>query len=541
MPGAALGLAGAAGDGRVVLGYTVAPAAGGTPPTATATDTVTPAPTRAPAFSDGDFETPHLGAVFRTYATGGAFGSWTVDSGSVDLIGTYWRGANFGAGDGTSGDQSVDMNGKVPGSIHQDFATTPGATYDVIFYLAGNPDGANARKTLTVSVGAPGDPAPPTGLYTAAKGSDYGHMGWTREALQFTACATCTTTRLTLSGDPGADAKGGAYGPVVDDIAIAPSASGSTATAQAALVAGQTATAQAAATGTAQAGQTATAGAQQTATVGAQQTATAQAAATATAQAAVTGTAQAGQTATAASQQTATAQANAAGTAQAAVAAGQTATVAARPTTTGTSPTTTPGAATSTAASTATSTAASTATAAATGTATATATSTSTSTATGTATSTSTATAATAAATATATSAATATAMSAATAAPCRPYVAGVILDQVKQNKHQLVYVAAPPGATIHVEIVTTRPTRRMPPSSSLRARKAATTGRRSCAARRSTRTATHRARSRGICTRSPSRSTTATGSRGSGSASRLTPRWGRCCSRPRCPGATAA
>src|SRR2546427_1552566 len=53
---------------------------------------------------DGSFEQPNLnGAGFNEYGAGQSFQAWTVASGSIDLIGSYWVSAQ--------GAQSVDLNG----------------------------------------------------------------------------------------------------------------------------------------------------------------------------------------------------------------------------------------------------------------------------------------------------------------------------------------------------------------------------------------------------------------------------------------------
>jgi len=68
---------------------------------------------------------------------------WTVDSGSVDWIGTYWVAQD--------GSKSIDMSGTDAGAISQTFATTIGNTYTVSFFLSGNPAGPPTVKTLDVS------------------------------------------------------------------------------------------------------------------------------------------------------------------------------------------------------------------------------------------------------------------------------------------------------------------------------------------------------------------------------------------------------
>ena len=68
---------------------------------------------------------------------------WSVDSGSVDWVGTYWTAPD--------GAMSVDFSGADAGSLSQTFDTTIGNTYTVAFLLSGNPAGPPSLKTLEVS------------------------------------------------------------------------------------------------------------------------------------------------------------------------------------------------------------------------------------------------------------------------------------------------------------------------------------------------------------------------------------------------------
>ena len=96
--------------------------------------------------ADGDFSIPPGGASYTTINSGNTFGPWSVDSGSIDLIGGYWQSPTMGGG-------SVDLDGNSPGSISQTVALTAGKTYKLMFSLSGNPDGPPVQKAVTVSVG----------------------------------------------------------------------------------------------------------------------------------------------------------------------------------------------------------------------------------------------------------------------------------------------------------------------------------------------------------------------------------------------------
>src|SRR3954454_12788958 len=81
--------------------------------------------------ADSDFETPPSGDQ-TTYVDMDTFGPWTVAFGDVQQIGGFW--------DPASGSQSMDLNGDHLGGIYQDLPTTRGATYQLTFFMAGNPD-----------------------------------------------------------------------------------------------------------------------------------------------------------------------------------------------------------------------------------------------------------------------------------------------------------------------------------------------------------------------------------------------------------------
>src|SRR6185437_3576563 len=87
---------------------------------------------------DGDFTATPEVDPFQTLSSGASFGPWTVTSGSIDLIGNYWQAP-------PTGGHSVDLDGVAPGAISQTF-TAPAGTYELSFYLSGNPDGSPSTK-----------------------------------------------------------------------------------------------------------------------------------------------------------------------------------------------------------------------------------------------------------------------------------------------------------------------------------------------------------------------------------------------------------
>ncbi len=94
---------------------------------------------------DGGFEKPIVNnnsLGFEEYSAGQSFGAWTVASGSIDLIRTYWVSAH--------GAQSVDLDGSNAGIIYQHLSTLSGASYSLSFAMAGNPACAPTVKQMQV-------------------------------------------------------------------------------------------------------------------------------------------------------------------------------------------------------------------------------------------------------------------------------------------------------------------------------------------------------------------------------------------------------
>jgi len=91
--------------------------------------------------SNGSFENSSI--VPGSFATlspySGAITGWTVWSGNIDYIGSYWTAQE--------GVRSIDLNGAEAGSITTAFNTIPGEQYESIF-LWQQPAGDPALKTL---------------------------------------------------------------------------------------------------------------------------------------------------------------------------------------------------------------------------------------------------------------------------------------------------------------------------------------------------------------------------------------------------------
>lgn len=154
--------------------------------------------------TNGSFESGTDPGSFTTLSAGSSnIDDWTVASGTVDYIGTYWAASD--------GARSVDLNGTEAGSISQSIPTVVGATYDVSFALSGNPDGAPSLKQ--VSVGATGV-APQSYTYdTASTSNTLANMAWQTNMYSFVATTSSTTLSFTSE-------TAGSFGPALDNISI---------------------------------------------------------------------------------------------------------------------------------------------------------------------------------------------------------------------------------------------------------------------------------------------------------------------------------
>ncbi|MFN8121539.1 MAG: choice-of-anchor C family protein [Thermoleophilia bacterium] len=153
--------------------------------------------------TNGGFETPApTGPMAPDWEDLTAdFTGWTLDSGTVAIVGPYWAPA--------AGNQSLELNGGSPGSVSQALGTTAGATYRITFRMAGNTDGGPAVKTLRVNWGG-------TALRTVrfdTTGNSAGAMGWTTVVLEATAAGPATHLQF-QSLTPGQ------YGPVIDEVSV---------------------------------------------------------------------------------------------------------------------------------------------------------------------------------------------------------------------------------------------------------------------------------------------------------------------------------
>jgi choice-of-anchor C domain-containing protein len=133
----------------------------------------------------------------------GALKGWVVTRGQIDLIGTHWQSAH--------GKRSLDLHGSPGfGGVAQSFKTQKGAKYRVTFFLAGNPDGTVAKKTMAVR--AAGQQKEFSFDTTGRSNTD---MGWQQQTWEFTAERGETTLELftLMTEDENC-------GPAIDDVTM---------------------------------------------------------------------------------------------------------------------------------------------------------------------------------------------------------------------------------------------------------------------------------------------------------------------------------
>ena len=143
-------------------------------------------PAHASLILNGSFESGISPGSFTTLNAGDttSLTGWTVASGNIDYIGTYWTASN--------GSRSLDLNGLVPGSISQTFSgLVAGQTYVVSFDLAGNPAGGPQPKMITVTTDED--------VFNASfdsSNTSLSSMGWKPKSFTFVAAGTTDTLNL---------------------------------------------------------------------------------------------------------------------------------------------------------------------------------------------------------------------------------------------------------------------------------------------------------------------------------------------------------
>jgi len=100
---------------------------------------------------------------------------WEIVSGNIDYAGSVWKASD--------GYRSIDMAGSgAKGSISQSFSTEIGRKYEVLFDMAGNPEGQPTIKKMRVVAGLTSQE-----FAFDVTGYSLADMGWTEKSFIFTA------------------------------------------------------------------------------------------------------------------------------------------------------------------------------------------------------------------------------------------------------------------------------------------------------------------------------------------------------------------
>ncbi len=168
------------------------------------------APASAAVIRNGSFETTASAdrASVTTLGAGSNFIKfWTIGSGDVDLVSSrYWNASD--------GSNSVDLSGSGPGSISTGiFGLTVGRLYNVMFDLAGNPDGGPKTKQITAEVSSVGVVRPPK-TFSTVQADSADAMNWASRIFTFTAAAPTQLLTFRALGTSS-------YGAAIDNVRIA--------------------------------------------------------------------------------------------------------------------------------------------------------------------------------------------------------------------------------------------------------------------------------------------------------------------------------
>jgi len=164
-------------------------------------------PAHANLITNGSFENGNYNANpnFMTLGAGATnIDGWTVGSGSIDWILTYWQASN--------GRFSLDLSGNGMGSIAAStgFNTVAGQTYEVLFDLSGNPDGGGGMRYLTLGLN---NNTVGTYSFNTTGNNTRSNMNWQTYSYIFTGSGGLTT--LTFGSGNNS-----AYGPALDNVRV---------------------------------------------------------------------------------------------------------------------------------------------------------------------------------------------------------------------------------------------------------------------------------------------------------------------------------
>jgi hypothetical protein len=148
------------------------------------------------------FESPSAGDRYTVLSQSDSVDGWTVEAGTIEIVGTYWLAAE--------GHQSIDLSGifDLAGTIYRDVPTVPGNSYVLKFAFTGNPEDASIKEAKVFWDG--GEIAD---LTADTHGRSFTDMGW--KYYQYTLKAAKDITRIKFKS-----LTFNALGPVIDDVSL---------------------------------------------------------------------------------------------------------------------------------------------------------------------------------------------------------------------------------------------------------------------------------------------------------------------------------
>jgi hypothetical protein len=153
----------------------------------------------APLFTS-NFDYSGSGPWQLNVAPASVLDGWTVSTASVDWIGTGWTDAGARTNPSLSG--SIDLNGLGPGGLSRTLTgLTPGATYAVSFYLAGNPFNGSSWPAIQNGTLTFGSATQALSFNTTGRTAT--SMGWIPVTYSFTASGSTQTVSFTSNDAPG--------------------------------------------------------------------------------------------------------------------------------------------------------------------------------------------------------------------------------------------------------------------------------------------------------------------------------------------------
>lgn len=171
--------------------------------TSTVSVSIPPASASTNLIVNGSFEDPDCGPIttwVTLFAGSLSLAGWTIDSGSIDHMCTFWQA--------TDGTRSVDLSGNSAASISQSFPTIAGKTYDVSFDMAGNMFCGSPIKLMTVNA-----PGYSNQFAFDTTGNTVINMGYETNMFSFVATSASSTVEFTSN-------ENSACGPVLDNVVI---------------------------------------------------------------------------------------------------------------------------------------------------------------------------------------------------------------------------------------------------------------------------------------------------------------------------------